>query len=75
VLHNEFTPSSKSKTNEEYEMKDELAFSIKAACNIIFESGYSYQEVEQEIFKLRDNGKIQDGYILGKDLPKIKSIN
>jgi len=56
-------------------MTNELAFSVKVACRIIFESGYSYEEVEQEILKLRDNGKIQSGYILGKDLPKIKSIN
>lgn len=55
-------------------MTNELAFSIKAACNIIFESGYSEIEVEKEILKLRDNGKIQNGYILSSDLPKIKSI-
>ena len=55
-------------------MENELAFSIRAACNIIFESGYSEAEVEQEILKLRDSGKIQGGYIRSSDLPKIKSI-
>jgi len=56
-------------------MKNEFAFSIKAACNIIFESGYSEKEVETEILKIRDSGKIKDGYILSSDLPKIKKLN
>ncbi len=55
-------------------MKNELAFSVKAACNILFESGYSKEEVEQEILHLRDAGKIDGGYIKSADLPPIKAI-
>ena len=56
-------------------MKNTTAFSIRAACNIIFESGYSIEEVEQEIIKLKNQGKINKrGYILSDDLPKIKKL-
>lgn len=55
-------------------MTNTMAFSIRAACNIIFESGYSIEEVEQEIIKLKNQGKIKNGYILSDDLPKIKKL-
>jgi hypothetical protein len=55
-------------------MNNELAFSVSAACNILSASGYSYNEIESELIKLKEAGKIKDGYILSGDLPKIKSI-
>jgi hypothetical protein len=51
------------------------SFSIKASCNIIFESGYTIEETETEIIKLREAGKINNGHILSEDLPEIKKLH
>lgn len=56
-------------------MTNEMVFSIKAACNIISNSGYTFEETCEEITKLKENGKISAaGYIKSDDLPKIKRI-
>ena len=52
-----------------------FAFSIKAACNVLLEQGGTFEQIESFIKLLKETNKINDGYILQKDLKLFNSKN